>query len=106
LGEDLRMAIKRKKDHVNRIALFGITVVVVSLAAVIGVRSQSLKEREQSYITREERLNSEIKAEENRTNELNEYKVYVKTKQYIEEIAKEKLGLVNPDEIILKESED
>ena len=28
--------------------------------------------------------------------------VYVQTKQYIEEIAKQKLGLVNPDEILLK----
>ena len=100
------MAVKRRRDPVNRIALLGITVVVASLAVVIGVRSISLKEREQSYIQREERLEGEIEAEENRTNELNEYKVYVKTKQYIEEVAKEKLGLVNPDEIILKESED
>ena len=34
--------------------------------------------------------------------ELEEYRVYVQTKQYIEEIAKQKLGLVNPDEILLK----
>ena len=100
------MAVKRKKDHVNRIALLGITVVVLSLAVVIGVRSQGLKEREESYITREERLTEQIESQENRTKELNEYKVYVKTKQYIEEVAKEKLGLVNPDEIILKESDD
>ena len=33
---------------------------------------------------------------------LEEYKVYVKTKQFAEEVAKEKLGLVNPDEILLK----
>lgn len=33
---------------------------------------------------------------------MEEYKVYVKTKQFAEEVAKEKLGLVNPDEILLK----
>ena len=33
---------------------------------------------------------------------LEEKRVYVQTKQYIEKVAKEKLGLVNPDEIILK----
>lgn len=38
----------------------------------------------------------------NRARELEEYRVYVQTKQYIEEIAKQKLGLVNPDEILLK----
>ena len=40
--------------------------------------------------------------EEKRTGELQEYKIYVKTKQYAEEVAKERLGLVNPDEILLK----
>ena len=38
--------------------------------------------------------------------DLEERKVYVQTKQYIEEVAKEKLGLVNPDEILLKPSND
>lgn len=44
--------------------------------------------------------------EEQRTKELEERKIYVQTKQYIEEVAKEKLGLVMPDEILLKPSED
>ena len=43
-----------------------------------------------------------MEAEEERARELEEYKIYVKTKQYAEEVAKEKLGLVNPDEILLK----
>ena len=44
----------------------------------------------------------QVQDEENRTRELEEYKIYVQTKQYAEEVAKEKLGLVNPDEILLK----
>ena len=48
-------------------------------------------------------FDDEIANEEQRTEDLNEKKVYVKTKQYIEEVARDKLGLVNPDEIILKE---
>ena len=43
-----------------------------------------------------------LRDEEERTKKLEEYKVYVKTKQFAEEVAKEKLGLVNPDEILLK----
>ena len=43
-----------------------------------------------------------VREEEERTKKLEEYKVYVKTKQFAEEVAKEKLGLVNPDEILLK----
>ena len=40
--------------------------------------------------------------EVSRAEELKEYEVYVQTKQYIEEVAKQKLGLVKPDEILLK----
>ena len=47
----------------------------------------------------------QVEAEEERARELEEYKIYVTTKQYAEEAAKEKLGLVNPDEILLKPSE-
>mgnify|MGYP006877014463 CR=1 FL=1 len=48
---------------------------------------------------------SRRKRKKKRTAELQEYKIYVKTKQYAEEVAKEKLGLVNPDEILLKPTE-
>ena len=54
------------------------------------------------YQQKEEELTRKVQDEENRTKELEEYKVYVQTKQYAEEVAKEKLGLVNPDEILLK----
>ena len=37
-----------------------------------------------------------------RTEELNEYKKYVQTKKFAEEIAKDKFGLIYPDEIIFK----
>ena len=40
--------------------------------------------------------------EEERKEELEERKIYVQTKQYIEEVAKEKLGLVKQEEILLK----
>jgi cell division protein DivIC len=47
-------------------------------------------------------LQQQYDQEANRAEELKEYQVYVQTKQYIEEVAKQKLGLVKPDEILLK----
>ena len=44
----------------------------------------------------------QVEEEKNRSAELEEYRIYVQTKQYIEEVAKQKLGLVKPDEILLK----
>lgn len=86
----------------NRMAIIGITLVVISLAAVINIKGSQLRKADLEYQVREENLEKLLADEEERTGELEEYKIYVKTKQYAEEVAKEKLGLVNPDEILLK----
>ena len=93
---------KRRGRWGNRLAIIGITMVVASLAVVVNVKSTSMKKKDQEYQIREEALMKQKEEEENRANELEEYRVYVQTKQYIEEIAKQKLGLVKPDEILLK----
>lgn len=93
---------KKRDKWGNRMALIGITVVVLSLAVVIGLKSKSLKEKDLAYQIREENLLDQKAKEEERKEELEERKIYVQTKQYIEEVAKEKLGLVKRDEILLK----
>ncbi len=47
-----------------------------------------------------------METEQSRQKELEEYKKYVNTKEYIEQVAKTKLGLVYPNEVIYKEKED
>ena len=86
-------------------AIMGITLVVMCLAVAINIKGADLKQSDLDYKVREENLDAQVKAEEKWTEELKEYKIYVKTKQYAEEVAKEKLGLVNPDEILLKPTE-
>ena len=94
---------RKKRDRWgNRMAIMGITLVVASLAVVVNLKSTSMRKKELEYQIREEALEKQKTEEENRARELEEYRVYVQTKQYIEEIAKQKLGLVNPDEILLK----
>ena len=86
-----------KKDKwANRMAIMGITLVVMCLAVAINIKGADLKQSDLDYQIRQ------VAEEEKRTGELQEYKIYVKTKQYAEEVAKERLGLVNPDEILLK----
>lgn len=94
---------KKMKDRWgNRLAIIGITLVVGSLAVVVNLKSISMRKRDLEYQAREEALLSQVEKEESRSSELEEYRVYVQTKQYIEEVAKQKLGLVKPDEILLK----
>lgn len=106
----MRMKNKKGKMHkkdkwTNRMAIVGVTIVVLSLAVVVNIKSASLKQRDLEYQVKEENLQAEKAAEMERKAALKERQVYVQTKQYIEEVAKEKLGLVNPDEILLKPSD-
>jgi len=98
----VRRKTKKKDRWGNRLAIVGITLVVASLALVVNVKSTSMKKKDLEYQAREAALIKQVEQEENRANELEEYLVYVQTKQYIEEVAKQKLGLVKPDEILLK----
>lgn len=96
---------KKKKDNLNnRMALIGVTMVVLSLAVAVHIKGVDLAEKDKNYSIREENLEAQVKEEEARAEKLEEYRVYVQTKQYIEKVAKEKLGLVNKDEILLKPS--
>ncbi len=103
MKKNSRTARRKKKERAaNRLALTGITLVVLSLAITVHLSGISLKEKELQYRLREEQLEKEKAAEEKRAEDLEEYRVYVQTKEYIEKVAKEKLGLVNKDEILLK----
>ena len=95
---------KRKRNVNSRsaVAMVLVTIGVIVLAIVVGLRVNSLQEKENQYLEKEAALLAQIAEQEERAEKLEEYRVYVQTKQYIEKEAKEKLGLVNPDEILLK----
>ena len=44
----------------------------------------------------------QIEEQNKRSEEIEEYRKYTKTKQYVEDMAKEKLGLVYKDEVIFE----
>ncbi len=92
----------RHDKAVNRMTLVGITLVVASLAVAINLRGTSLRAKDLEYQVKEANLTRQVEAEQDRSEELEERRIFVQTKQYIEQVAKEKLGLVNPDEILLK----
>lgn len=86
----------------NRFGMFLVTLVVLMLLVVVSVSCVQLKNKQDAYQARLTELQNQIAAEEERTTELEELRKYTQTNAYIEEIAKEKLGLVHPGEIIFK----
>ena len=93
-------AYKRKKQ--NKMACVLITAVVVMLLTVVAIDGVRLTQKQNEYTVQAAELQSEIDAENKRTEELKELAKYTKTKKFAEEVAEEKLGLVHDGEIIFK----
>ncbi len=64
-----------------------------------------LQQKNQQYQKQEEELLAQIDVEEKRTKEIEDLDKYMQTKKYVEEVAKERLGLVYKDEILFKAKE-
>lgn len=94
-----------RKRRQNRLGMICVSVVVCMLFVVIMISRVGLREKQAAYIKREEALQTQIENEEKRVEELTEYEKYTKTAKYVEEVAKEKLGLVYEDEIIFQAEE-
>ena len=71
-------------------------VLMISLA----VQSNGLKKKLSVYAREKESLEQQIAAEELRAKEIDKLEEYKKTIEYVEDVAKDKLGLVYEDEII------
>ena len=82
-----------------------VTIVVVMIIVVVSIGSVQLKQKKAAQQQVIEDLNEQIANEEKRTEEIDEDRKYTQTKQYVEETAKEKLGLVYEGEIIFKEED-
>ncbi len=81
-----------------------ISAVLVLLCGVLTINSMTLQAKNESYKEQQKELEAQIKEEQERSEEIEEYKEYVQTDDYIKETAEEKLGLVDPNEIVFKPS--
>ena len=99
-----RIVVRKKRQNGFSVAL--VIMVILMLMIVISYKRFELKQKQEIYTQKEEALLQEIADEEERKEEIEEYRKYTQTQKYIEEVAKEKLGLVNENEIIFKESDE
>lgn len=73
------------------------------IMVVVAVRSVELQRKIDGYDMQIAGLNAQIEAENTRTEQIVEYRKYTQTKAYVEEVAKDKLGLVYEGEILFQE---
>ena len=73
------------------------------MVGVMSVQIVNLYKKDQQLIAQEKLLEKQKEGELERREEIEAYDAYTKTQEYVEDIAKSKLGLVYKDEIIFKE---
>lgn len=101
----------RRKSRVSRhvrelrkhkVSVMGISVVLLLLVAMVSVSSISLRAKNETYMEKEKELDALIQAEKDRGEEIKALEEYVGTDEYIEQIARDKLGLIFENEIIFR----
>ena len=95
----------KEKKITTRIAMVSITFVVGVLFVGMMGKSVALQNQLSSYDSQIKELDQQIEEEEGRTTEIDDLKEYMKTDEYVEETAREKLGLVKENEIVFKEGD-
>ncbi len=100
-----RTKLQRADRRRSRLGAWAIILIVLAVFGASAIGGLRLKQKNFAYQTREETLMELIEAEERRAEEMDELEAYTKTKKYIEDVAKEKLGLVYEDEVIFKSRE-
>lgn len=97
---------KRKKTSRSRnISMRIIACAVVALLVTVSVRSYNLFQKKQAYNEKQVALTRQIASEQARSEEINAYAEYVGTDEYVEQIARDRLGLAYPNEILFRPEE-
>lgn len=81
-----------------------IAFIVAVFCIAVGIYTVNLKQQSAKLDEKKANLEEQLAEEEERTKELEELEKYTKTKKYMEEVARQKLGLVYPDEILIQPS--
>ena len=93
---------RKKPSSSNRRGMVAIALIVMVLLVGLLVQSQKLSIQNRQYEARKTELQEQINDEDLRAGEIKNLNEYVTSKEYIEKVAREKLGLVYEDEILFQ----
>ncbi len=87
----------------NNTAMMIILVIVLVLLAALLFKGHKIQNKIASNKIELDKVNVQIEEENQRTQKIQELEEYMKSQEYIEKVAKDKLGLIKDGEIIFKE---
>jgi cell division protein DivIC len=96
----------RQKRRHRSSGTVGITIIVLAFLVVMTIQIVDIKAKDAEYEAKESELLQEYQEETQRSSELDDMETYMNSSEYIEDVAKSKLGLAYENEIIFKEKEE
>ena len=94
----------RKHAMQNKFAIQSITIVVCLLLVTLFLHGRSLQEKVRENEVRLTQLQEAYDREQARTQEIEDLQEYMQSDEFIEQYAKEKIGLLKENEILFKEN--
>ena len=104
-GRTRRKKAAYRKKVQNRFSMFLVMLALLMILVAVYASSIKMQDRLDALEAQSAFLQAQIDAEKERAQEIELLRKRSQTKEYYEEIAKEKLGLVNADEIVFKAEE-
>jgi len=95
-----------RRQRKRRIGFYIIALTVLIICAVVSFSRYSLDRKYEELLQQKASLELSIEDEEERSEEIKEYSVYVKTMKFYIDVAKDVLGLREKDDILIKESDE
>lgn len=96
---------RRARKKRRRTGLRLIAVMVMFICGIVIYKRQDLEKEYKTKELKKEALNQQIEKENEVAKELEDKKAYMQTKKFVEDVAREALGLVYEDEVLFKEGE-
>lgn len=82
-----------------------VVIAVIFVCVTSIVRASNLHAKSKQLAETEKTMEMRVEQAKQEQAELDAQEQYMKTNEYIEDVAKDKLGLVHPDEIVIRPSE-
>lgn len=97
---------KSRRNRRSHKGTVSVSIIVVAFLIIMSTQIYKLKEKDEAYAVQYEELKKQYDAESERAEEIEGLAEDMQSQEYIEDVAKSKLGLVYDNEIIFKEKEE
>lgn len=97
------MRTRRRRNYKGTVS---VSIIVLAFLIIMSAQIFKLKQKDQAYAVQYEELKKQYDAETERAEDIEGLADDMQSKEYIEDVAKNKLGLVYDNEIIFKENEE